>query len=270
MSDGFVGSVRLFHASGVQVTLPLGKSQDEYKHLYASVDAMLASGFLTAEPGMQVGENKDMIGSVARREKVDERGTTPVIDMYINHEKMVHSFLTIYLNTPQDIDAFEASSGLKLNSIKLYAGDNRLEKGTPKGNQYLANCPRPFEAVWIPNPKYNKEEADSMRQSGKMYTIPARKFVRFGGAVAASTGTPATNPQPASRQPAPQQQQNHGSGFDYNDYVQHLEDSASMDVFQSLVDGIRPHWKSLNQHQQADFLTRKKRKEIELNDPIPF
>jgi hypothetical protein len=278
MSDAFVGSVRLFHASGVQVTLPLGKTQQEYAGLYASVDAMIGAGFLTAEPGMQVGENKDTIGFVVRKEKINERGVTPSLDLYINHEKMVRSFITIYLNTPEDIAAFENASGLKLDSIRLYAGDDKLDRSTPKGGQFAKACARPFEIVWIPNPKYNEAEAAAAKAVNQNYFVPTKKFVRYGGSVAASTApTPSANGQPSTSQfrnapPAPQPQGNAG-GVGYNKLYADLNNVTNDDQFNASVVAIRAAWATLNSEQRNNLMDLKESVSLRLqdaNDPIPF
>lgn len=276
-------SIRVFHKSGAVISLPAGKTQQEYAALYsgidASISAIVAAGFVAGEPEKLPGENKDTIGFVVRKEKINERGTTPSLDLYINHEKMVRSFITIYLNTPEDVAAFENASGLKLDSIRLYAGDDKLDRSTPKGIQYAKACQRPFEIVWVPNPKYNEAEAQAAKAANTNYFVPTKKFVRYGGPVTATTApAPSANgmPQPAQfrNAPPPQQPSNTG-GVDFNFLLLHnnLNNATNDDQFNAAVDAVRNAWSKLNTQQRGTLTDLKETVATRLqdaNDPIPF
>lgn len=202
--DGKTGWVKLFHPRGVQVTLPVAAERQDYGALLANVGAMLDAGWLVAAPGLEAGEHKVEIGYVVRRTKDnDDRTVTPIVDLYPADESMKFSLLSVYLNRPEDVAAFEHAAGVRLDAIPVYIGDNKIERGKKRETDRLVTkVPRPLGVVWAANPKHNEAEADAARLANKMYTVPKRKFIRWADQKPAATQQPVTDTAPA---PAPEQ-----------------------------------------------------------------
>jgi hypothetical protein len=135
----------------------------------AQVRAYLDAGFapLAAE-----GAKVALIGVVVRRAKFDNV-QTPIIDMYRVDETGNKRFIRVYLNTPDDVKAFERAVGRALSSIPLYEGTAPLqldEEAQKHLVQKYAIRVRPFQIEWRANPKY------AGRDDKKN---PARLFVRY-------------------------------------------------------------------------------------------
>ena len=157
-------------------------------------------GLAAANAPKEEGEQAEDIGHVVRRVKGNDDGSeTPVIDLYPERAKF--RVLGVYLNTPQDVAAFEAAAGLRLADLPLYEGDNSIERGKgPKTDKYVVSLSRPARVVIKPNPRYEGPEDK---------THPKRLFVRWlpagapePAAPSAPSGLAPHNPEPAPSQPA--------------------------------------------------------------------
>lgn len=169
------GWVKLYHPSGVQVTLPVTAAPLDYAAMLAGVSGMLAAGFLAAPPGVGAGEHKDDVGFVVKRLKDNEDGSqTPVIDLYPADDGMKFAVVSVYLNRPDDVSAFEYASGVVLDDVPVYIGANKIERGKSRQTDALVvRAPRPFGVVWRDNPKYDPNEQDTAKKK------PKRLFVRW-------------------------------------------------------------------------------------------
>lgn len=182
------GWVKLYHPSGVLVTLPvacpvenLGRFTDHYQIAFGCVSAALEAGFLVTMPGIEAGEEIDEIGAAVKREKENrDKSTSFVIDLYANHEAVNHPVLTIYLDSAEEEAAFERATGLKLASMPLYEGTSKIKRGdNAKLDKKICAFPRPARVAFVPNAKYSEEEATKARANGKVYAVPKRKFSRW-------------------------------------------------------------------------------------------
>lgn len=202
-TDSTNGWVKLYTPTGALVTLPVSStSKIDYAMMLSNVNAALAAGWLVTEPGLEEGEKTEQIGYVVRREKENAKdgSLTPIIDLYPAHDAMKFSVLSIYLNTPKDVEEFENASGIELESIQKYAGSNKIERGKARSTDALIKAsPRPFGVVWKDNPKYDPTETDATKKK------PKRLFVRWQSTTPA-TSQPAepTQPQAQAQQPAQQ------------------------------------------------------------------
>ena len=191
------GWVKLFHPSGAQVTLPVPFA--EPATMLGATGAYIAAGWLVNAPGLEAGENVEEIGWCVRKEKERDGDITPVLDLYVNKEGMTFSFLTVYLNTDEQVKGFESASGLKLSYMPLYEGSDKIERGkSVTTDRKVVKCKSPFKIVWTANPKWKQEEADAAKAGGKMYPVPRKKFVRFAGGTA---DVPRPSPEKGSDEP---------------------------------------------------------------------
>ncbi len=193
-----VGSVRLYHRSGALVTLPVTGADPAAMH--AHVDAFLAAGFAVAMPGLEAGEEKDMVGWLVRGQAEGQRGdVTDFLLLYSTNDAYTFSFLKVYLNKPEDVAAFEAAAGMRLTDLPVYVGRDKPERGKSKAvdSQFIRAVRKPFGVVFKQNPKWSQEAADSAKNRNEMYTVPRRVFVRWDGQGEAKAADPRTEPQGA-------------------------------------------------------------------------
>jgi hypothetical protein len=186
------GWTRLFHPSGAQVTLPV--MYDTARNMFAQVDAFLEVGFQVNAPGLEEGEQKQEVVSVSRREGKDG---VPIVAFYLAHPKTVKKFLHSYLNTKEDVAAFEAATGLKLESIPLWPGERDIDKDAREAGKYIVQLPRPLNLIWEVTQKWQNWSAEGGKATGAIEPHK-RALVRYESVAAPSK--PATGPLP----PAPQ------------------------------------------------------------------
>ncbi len=160
---------RLWHPRGPQVTLPL---PPDPAAALAAVSAALDAGWLVQAPGLEEGEEREMIGWVLKSIHSNEGRETPFVLLYSCNEALTWSILKVYLNTPQDQAAFEHASGMKLSEMPEYVGQDKPQRGTNhRTDTYIVPAPKPFGVVFKKNPKHDQTEAGKMK--------PARIFVRW-------------------------------------------------------------------------------------------
>jgi hypothetical protein len=180
MSDDFSnGSMKVFHPRGPQVWLPVPFDGD-YRKAFAAVGAALDAGFLAVAPGLEPGEEKEQVGWLVRGSVEQDGETTPYLLLYSADDNMSYSFLKVYLNKPEDVAAFEFASGMKLDRIPEYEGNDKPERGTSaKLEKYFARPSRPFTVVYKHNPKYDESAKAAAVAKKEIYKVPVRLFVRW-------------------------------------------------------------------------------------------
>ncbi len=181
------GWAKVYHPSGLQVTIPLpvenALTPASAKAMLDSVSTLLTVGFLVNAPGLEDGEKVETIVGVVRRAKANDDGSeTPVIDLYPDRANF--RILGIYLNNEQDIQAFETATGVKLNALPLYDGDNAIERGKGvKTDKYVITLKSPVKVVFKANPKW---EGDEDKKHSK------RVFVRWASQSVEAAITPSS------------------------------------------------------------------------------
>lgn len=130
----------------------------------AFTDKLIAKGFVQHEPRLGAGEQKEIISHVSRRNKKNNDGSTsPVIDLYVNNERMEYRFLAVYLDTADDVQAFETACGLKLAAIPL----NPTDAPPVRDNAALVvKLAWPVTIIFKDNPRY---DANSIEKKPKRY-----------------------------------------------------------------------------------------------------
>jgi hypothetical protein len=120
----------------------------------------------------------------------DDGSETPVIDLY--PERANFRILVLYLNTEQDVRAFETACGVHLQDLPLYDGDNAIERGKgPKTDKYVTTPPQNAKAIFKANSKWEGDE-------DKKHT--KRLFIRWHGVSVNANGS--VKPTDAGNQPA--------------------------------------------------------------------
>ena len=140
--------------NGVKVsyTVPIPFEVSPYEAAMQFTNMLLQGGFLLHEPGLEVGEEKERIVTVMRREKPSDG--TPIIDMFPqwgaggDEPFGTYKYLHVYLNTPEDIAAFLSAAGLKsLDQIPLYDGQGALRRTAGKKHPKEFTPPQAFMVV---------------------------------------------------------------------------------------------------------------------------
>ena len=163
------------------------------RHMKALVADFLESGLLMSPPGLEAGEEKELIVVVMRRAKPSDN--TPIIDFYPawgaggDEPFGTYKYIHMYLNTPDDIAAFLSASGFKsLDDIPLYDGRAPLKRTSGKSHAKETTVPTPFYIVRKPG----NEKTGS---DGKPYR--PWEFVAYQPAnPSPTTGKPASEPPP--------------------------------------------------------------------------
>ena len=185
--QAITGWTRLYHPAGVQVTIPIPLDAPlgaDAAHLaLASVSTLLDAGWTVEAPGLEEGEQKQEVVSVSRRESKDR---TPVVAFYLSHPKTVKKFLHHYLNKTEDVQAFEAATGLKLESIPCWMGERDIDRDHREAGKYIIPLARSIHLVWTVNPKWEQWSAEGGKATGAIephkrilvrYDAPAAKPV---------------------------------------------------------------------------------------------
>lgn len=183
------GWTKLYHRSGALVTIPVTAAPLDYAAMLANVNAMIAAGFAVTAPGLEAGEIKEQVGFIVRGQRDDGREITDFLLLYSPDDGKKFSYLKVWLNKDEDVAAFEAASGMKLESIPVYVGQDKPERGKNRvvDNQFMRQVPKPFPVILQENPKWKQSEADAAAAEKKMYTVPRRVFLRWADAPASSS-----------------------------------------------------------------------------------
>lgn len=183
------GWVKMYHPTGALVTLPVfGQWKEkvkgwDYAAAFSAVSDAVAVGFTVNAPGLEVGEQREEIGYVLRREKENkDKSLTPLIDLYSKNDAVQYKVLSEYLNNDEAIAEFESVSGFHIANLKVFPGAAALKRdGSKTANDYIAKAPRPFAVVMKANPKYDEKEAEAFAARKETYKVPKRIFVRWEG-----------------------------------------------------------------------------------------
>lgn len=172
------GMVRLYHSSGAEVLLPMDET---IQNATEQIDDYIRMGYLIEKPPKQ---HSSKIGWITYRSKIEDDGKeTPKIDLYVDHPDMVYRILTVYLNNPDQISAFETACRKRLSQLPLSDSAAPLKRGDAKNNKYIVRLESPAEVFYTDNPYYNPDEQDATKKK------PQYLFARWGQRI--ETGQPA-------------------------------------------------------------------------------
>jgi len=219
------GWVKMFHPAGVLVTLPVPAG--DYRSAFAAVNAALEAGFLAREVGLEAGEEKEDIGWVLRLDHEKDGEITPTVLLYSNNPGLTWSFLRRYMNTPDDVAAFEAASGLKYDQLPAYPGNDHPERGAgQKTDRFIVKAPKPFGMIWKPNPRYM--EAPAGQDTRSLAQKRKRDFVRWAQQAQPAPRQQAEPAQQAGQPPAEQPASNPGVEKIWADWLATKPDAAAL------------------------------------------
>lgn len=164
--------------------------------MFAYVTALMDAGFVVAPPGLEAGEEKELINGILRGAIEHDGEETPTLLLYAANEGMEWSVLRVYLDTPDDVKAFEAACGVKLDAIPVYEGKDKPKRdGSKTAQKYIFRTAKPVPVIFKQNPKYDEAEAAAALAANKPYTKAKRIFLRWDG-VAPAADQPPAGPAP--------------------------------------------------------------------------
>jgi hypothetical protein len=202
------GWVKLFSPEGALVTIPIDLASvitpEQANNILYSVRNLCVVGFSVIEKGLEEGELTLTAASVARRTAGDQ---TPIIDFFDPHPKVEKKTLHTYLNSPEEIEAFENASGLKLSAIPEWEGEIAIAKTHAKAGKYIIKMHQPVKIVYRISQKWLEWNAadpkpgrEPMKKILVRYEAPATtppteqpKPVKMTFAIACAVKSPAGN-----------------------------------------------------------------------------
>lgn len=138
MSEANTIWIQLYTPGGAKLGVTLGFADGKFTETLpdvALIDAMIAEkGYLVTQPGLEPGEDAIEIGYVCRYIKFDEKNNRDVshVAFYATHDGLVNRWVHHYMDTSDDIAAFENATGLVLDKIPAWDGDTHPAKNAPK------------------------------------------------------------------------------------------------------------------------------------------
>lgn len=134
----------------------------------AELDSKVAElGYLATAPGVEAGEVVEPILYVCRYDHFDknENKDVPHIAFYSESEWLTKRWLHKYLDKPEDVEAFEAATGLTVAKMPVWMGETHPERNNPKAQQFIVRLPK---AIRIARSSYTTKEGD-LRHKLKRY-----------------------------------------------------------------------------------------------------
>ncbi len=274
---------KLFLPSGVECSIPVKDFlEQDPANIFATITllsqkAMLA-GFLATnvQTTLGQGENKEEIGFAVRvTTSGGQRGPCPALHLYSTKAHYTKAFIVAYINSGDDLIAFEQVSGLRLEEMPEFVGQGRIERGkNPKADQLVMKFAQPAVAIWGPNPKYNEAHAAAATKDDP-YTVAKKKFLRWDGVTVTSQSpnktynapVPTTAPQTTTQPPVKEMGRD-----EFNDLLDGLRNAKTsrkpMEALKAANDKGNNEAKAgrLNKLQQGIFETLKDRCKKEIED----
>lgn len=190
----------------VSITATPGSDVNALVSLALSLSAAMTAANITVNlPGLEPGENKELIVTVMRREKPADG--TPIIDFYPawgdggDEPFGTYKYFHKYLNSPDEIAAFLEISGFKnIEAIPLYDGQSPLKRTKGRAHPKETAVPTPFYVV-------KKQGDEKVGSDGQPYR--PWELVRY------EKSSNGTRPTPPTQTPGvPSQNGTHESGGD--------------------------------------------------------
>lgn len=186
-------------------TVPIGIGEHPFTSALAFTNALLESGFLLTEPGLNEGEQYYTITHIARRTQSGKDGKppTPIIDFYADGHNF--SSLKTWLNTSEQIQEFENWSGVKLANLKPFPGTAAIKRGeNVDADSYVVALAVSRKVIWKHNPDYvegSKTEAKRIFERFDTVHIPTADLSGKLGAGSPDTRRMGNTPpsQPATQ-----------------------------------------------------------------------
>lgn len=117
-------------------------------------------GFLATAPGVEPGEVTEPILYVCRYDHTDTKTgkQIPHIAFYSESEWLTKRWLHVYLDKPEDVEAFETATGLTVATMPVWMGETHPERNNPKAQKFVV---RLAKAIRIARDTYTNKEGET-------------------------------------------------------------------------------------------------------------
>lgn len=140
---------KAYTPAGVQVGITIAIENGQLKPAI-ELDNMIANaGYLVTPPGVEQGEDIEIMSHVSRRMHTSKKdGTvTPVIAFYHENTALNWKYDHMYMNTPEQIAAFEQVTGLTLLNIPEWEASSFLDRSDAKASKYIVTTTKPIKVA---------------------------------------------------------------------------------------------------------------------------
>lgn len=203
--------IKAFAPDGFQVglTLAISSAADALR----VIEEVKAAGFTPQVPPEHDPSNVELIDVVMRREQVRDGGSVPIIDFFPawqhGNKFGKYKHVSHYLDTADDVAAFESASGLKLDSIPLYNGQGALMRTPGRRHQCETTPKRAFKVERVVTERVEEGE-----------TKQGHRFGRYLPADGAPLVMPSPTPPASNGASAPATPKADANGHDDNAWIE--------------------------------------------------
>lgn len=139
---------RAVHPIGFEVEF-----EGDAAQLNAFVSELREAGYAFEQ--YDLGVQKMDLGFVCRRQT--ERGNDR-IDLYENNPAKLRPTVAFYPDTPALRQRFEALTGLFIDNLPLYEGEQAPKRGDARGGKYIIQVPNAVRVLFTNNPRHNPSD----------------------------------------------------------------------------------------------------------------
>lgn len=184
---------KAYTPAGFQVGITIGFEAGNLP-LAVDIDRRLQeAGYLLTLPGLEAGETAEPILYVCRYDHVDKKSgeLIPHIAFYSQEDHLTKRWLHIYLDTQEQIEAFETATGVKVATMPIWNADTHPERNNPKAKSCIVRLAKPIR---VARETYTNKEGET-RHKFKRYvdSIGTPQPVTTGNTQAAPSETQGNN-----------------------------------------------------------------------------
>lgn len=138
-------------------------------------------GFLATAPGVEPGEVTEPILYVCRYDHTDTKTgeQIPHIAFYSENDWLTKRWLHVYLDKPEDVEAFETATGLTVATMPVWMGETHPERNNPKAQKFIV---RLSKSIRIARDTYTNKDGETRHK--------LKRYVDTIGKPAAVQATP--------------------------------------------------------------------------------
>lgn len=162
MMESNTFSFALYTPDGVRITFV--NEFASYAEVIAETRAALAAGFTVREAGIEAGEHTESISAVMRREWIGKDDKQKrVVDLYGENPALKFKMFTVYMDTAEDVAAFEAATGLRYDSLSIYTNKTAAERDDRNTAQLIRTLATAVKVVYRMVERDEKEVKEFVR-----------------------------------------------------------------------------------------------------------
>ena len=251
MSEINSASFPLYNPRGIRVhfTVPF---DDDGSDINATIDMLLANGYMVNAVGLEANEKRETIGWVVRYNHTNKKdgSVTPRIFFYSDNDKLVNKVGDTYLNTGEETVEFERVTGLQVSKLPVWVARGAPERTDAGAREFVTPVAKPFAIVNKPNPDYKGEgDLEHTKYLFVRYepvaTTPPPTETRYRAIIDLNNRPTGAQPQPSANptppQPSPTERTEQVSGASREPKVINGSDPASFDeVFGKRLERVTP------------------------------